>query len=190
MGGGRDVVHGCHQRRAAGATQGDLALAVLNRVDGVFGRQFAQRPGDGAKGFGDVIERCLRIELARHDQHRVVGLVVCPVKRLQLGDIDVLDIGARADGRLSVVMPLEGTGEHFLQEHLEGAVFAAFHFVAYHGHFGVKIFALDRGVDHRVGLPPDVPGERVRIGCEACEVVGAVGGSRPIGLQPALGEFT
>ena len=37
------------------------------------------------------------VELARDEQHRVVGLIVAPVERLKPLDRNVLDVGARAD---------------------------------------------------------------------------------------------
>ena len=53
----------------------------------------------------DERERLRLVELAGDEQHRVVGLVVLAVERLQPVDRHVLDVGARADRRLAVVVP-------------------------------------------------------------------------------------
>ncbi|MDT4833465.1 hypothetical protein FQZ97_670730 [compost metagenome] len=187
--GGGDVVHRGHERRAARAAQRHGALAVLGRFDGVFGWKAAVGLGQLAQRFLDIGERRLRVEFARHDQHRVVGLVVLVIEGAQLRDVDVFNVGAGADGVLAVAVPLERHGLHLLHQDAEGAVFAAFHFVADHGHFRIQVFLGDQGIDHGVGLPAQVPLEGVGVGGEAGEIVGAVAGGRTVGLQAPAGEF-
>jgi len=184
-----DVVHRGHQRRAARAAQGHGAFAVLRGLDGVFGRKLAVGPGQLAQRFLDIGQRRLRVEFAGHDQHRVIGLVVLVIEGAQLGDVDVFHVGAGADGVLAVAVPLERRGLHLLHQDAEGAVFAAFHFIADHGHFRIQVFLGDQGIDHGVGLPAEVPLEGVGIGGEAGEIVGAVAGGRAVGLQAAAREF-
>ena len=185
----RRVIAEHHLRHAADAAQRDAALAVLHRVDRVQARQRALGLRDAAERLLDPAHHARRIELARDDQRRVVGLVVQAIERLQPADVDVLDVAARADRRLAVVVPLEHRGQRLLEQDAPGVVLAHLHLVAHHRHLGVEILARDERVDHRVGLPAEVPAQVVVVGREAGEVVGAVDPGRAVGAQPALGEL-
>lgn len=171
------------------AAQRHRALAVLDRLHGVFGRQGALGLGQLAQRGLDIGQGRLRIELARDDQHGVVGLVILVVEGAQLRDVHVLDVAARADGALAVVVPLVGGGLHLLHEHAERVVLAAFHLVADHGHLGVEVFLGDQRVDHGVGLPAQVPLEGFGIGREAGEVIGAIRRGGAVGLQATAREL-
>ena len=57
------------------------------------------------------------VELARHDEHDIVRLVILPVERAQVFDRHTLDVAAVADGCFSVVVPIVGGGFDPLQEH-------------------------------------------------------------------------
>ena len=83
-------------------------------------------------GFGDLAEvlrhpgqHLRRVELAGHDQRRVVGLVVLAVEGLQARDVDVFDVGTRADRRLAVVVPVVHGRQRALHQDAAGAVLAA-----------------------------------------------------------------
>ncbi|KAG1256384.1 hypothetical protein G6F65_016335 [Rhizopus arrhizus] len=145
----------------------------------------AVRLGQLAQRFLDVRQRGLRVELAGHDQHGVIRLVVLVIESAQLSDVHVFHVGSGADGVLAIAVPMEGCGLHLLHQDAGGAVFPAFHFVADHGHFRIQVFLGDQGIDHGVGLPAQVPLEGLGVGGEAGEIVGAVAGGRAVGLQAA-----
>ena len=185
----RHVVGDVDQRCAADAAQGDRALAVLRRVEGVGRRDRPRRPRDGAEALRHDLEHPRAVEAAGDDQGRVVRLVVIAIERLQPRDVDVLDVGAGADRRLAVVVPLVHGGHRLLQQHPGRAVLARFHLVAHDRHLGVEIGAGDEAVDHRVGLPAEVPAQVVVVRREGGEVVGAVVPGAAVGAQAALGEL-
>ncbi len=184
-----DVVPGRGAGRATAASHGDAALAVLHRVDGVKRRQHAPGLGNGAEALLDPSQGLSGIELAADDQRGVVRLVVQLVEGLQALDADVLDVSPRTDGVFAVVVPLEHGGHQALPDHVGRVVLAHLHLVAHHRHLGVEVLLGDEAVDHRVGLPAQVPLERVGVGAEGGEVVGAVEPGGAVGGQPALGEL-
>ena len=119
------VVHHAEKFRPAGAAQRHRPLAVLHGLLGVDRRQRARGLRDRPEILDDEAKRRVGIELAGDDQHRVVGLVVEPVERLQPADVDVLDVRARADLQVPVVVPHVGRGEHPAVQHELRIVLAA-----------------------------------------------------------------
>ena len=146
------VEHHAEELGVPDAAQRDRALAVLHRLLRVDARQRARRLRDGAEVLRDQRERGLDVELARDDQHRVVGLVVHPVERLQPLDVDVLDVGARADLQVAVVVPLVRGREHLAEQHELRIVLAVLELVAHDRHLGVEVAPADERVHHPVGL--------------------------------------
>ena len=140
---GHRVVERRDELRAAGTTNGDRALAVLHRLLRVQHRQRPRRTWNRTERLHDLRERAIRIEPSRDDQHCVVGLVVQLVERLQPGDVDVLDVRARADGEVAVVVPVVRRRMQATPEHALWIVLAAFVFVADDGHLGVEVLLRD-----------------------------------------------
>ena len=124
MRGGRDVIEQADQPDVADPAQRDESLAVLRRLLGVGLRELAVGLGQRAKVFRDVFKCFLFVELAGDDEHGVVGLVEFLVEGPQVVDRHALDVGAVADGRLAVVVPLVGDGHHPLRQHALGRVLA------------------------------------------------------------------
>ena len=189
VGGRRRVVAQGGRGRAAAAADRHAALAVLHRVDGVETRPRLARLGQRAEGLLDPGQGLCRLELAGDDECGVVGLVVQLVEGLEALDVDVFHVGARADGALAVVVPLEHGGPQAFPGDGAGVVLAHLHLVAHHAELGGQVLARDVGVDHRVGLPAQVPLQGVGVGAEAGEVIGAVEPGGAVGVQPALAEL-
>ncbi len=71
-------------------------------------------------------------------------------------------------------MEVISRSEDALFEDLVGVVFAGFHFVADHRHFGVEIFLEHGHADHAVGFESERPAQIVVAGVEGLEVHGLV----------------
>ena len=184
------AVIGHHQlRRAADATQRDRALAVLHRIQRVQHRQLAVGSRDPAEVALHQREHPGRVELARHDQRRVVRLVVAAVEGLETADVHLLDVGARTDRGIAVVVPLVHRGERLLEQHAFRVVLAHLHLVAHDRHLAVEVLARDEAPGHRVAEPVQVPAQAGVVGGEAGEVVGTVEPGAAVGAQAALVEF-
>ncbi len=183
------VVHHAEKFRPAGAAQRHRPLAVLHGLLGVDRRQRARGLRDRPEILDDETKRRVGIELAGDDQHRVVGLVVEPVERLQPADVDVLDVRARADLQVPVVVPHERRGEHPSVQHELRVVLAALELVAHHRHLRIEVALADVRVDHPVGFHPERPGEIVVAGGERLEIVGAIEAGRAVVLHAALAEL-
>ena len=147
-------------------------------------------------GFGNGAEVLLHqgkrlgfLELAGDDQDDVVGLIVLAVEGLQVVDRHALDVGAVADGRFAVVVPLVGGGVDALHEDALRAVLAALELVADDRHFRDQVLALDEAVDEAVGFELDAELEVLVGGRHGLEVVGAidVGGAVEAGAVVAQG---
>ena len=122
----------------------------------------------------DQGHRLGRVELARNHQHAIIGLVILAIELLQLVDRHALDVGAVADRRFAVVVPVEGRGHDPLVEQVAGGVFAALELVAHDRHFREQIFLLDEAVDEAVGFQVEREVEVVLAGRQGLEVVRAV----------------
>src|SRR5262249_57702450 len=92
------------------STQGHHSFAVLSWLYGVGGLDLAFGRDDFSKRLPNQLEHPGLVELAGYHQHRVIRLVVLFVERLQPFDRYVLEIRARPDGGLAVVVPEVGTG--------------------------------------------------------------------------------
>jgi hypothetical protein len=144
-----------------------------------------QRP----ERLGDPAQRTRRVEATGDDQGGVVGLIEAPIERLQARDVDVLDVAARADRALAVVVPVVHGRQRPLLQDAAGVVLAELHLVAHHGHLGVEVAPGDVAVEHRIGLPAQIPAQVVVVGGEAGVVVGAVVPGRAVGAQAAPVEL-
>ena len=184
----RGVITGIQQWHTARASQRDAALTILHRVERVERAELARGLLELAESLGHPAQNPLFRKLAGHDQRGVVGLVVLAVEGPQARDVDVLYVCAGADRVLAVVVPLVHGGQRLLEKNGVGAVFAALHLVAHHGHLSVQVFPSDVAVDHRIGLPAQVPAQVVVVGREAGGVVGAVEPGAAVGGEPALLE--
>jgi hypothetical protein len=116
----------------------------------------------------------LQVELARHQQHRIVGLVVHAIEGLQVGDVDVLDVRAVADGGIAVVVPVVGHALQALDQHIAGGILAVLVLVAHHGHLGVQVLAAHQRIDHAVGFHRQRPLQVLVAGLHQLVVVGAI----------------
>ncbi len=164
-------------------------LAVLDRLLRIDRRQRARGFGNGPEVSGDQRQRRVHIELAGDDQHGVVRLVIQFVERLQPADVDVLDIRARADRHVSVVVPLVGSGQHLAEQHVGGVVLAVLELVADHGHLGVEVAPADERIHHPVGLHRQRPVEVVAGRGERLEVIGAVPAGAAVEAHAAAAEL-
>ncbi len=180
MGSGRQVVERADDLHVADAAQGHATLAVLHRLGGVGGRQFALRPGNPAEMALDEAQRRRLVESAAHQQHGVVRLIVAAIESLQALDRHVFDVGARADDGAAVVVPQIGGRGHALAQHGIGAVLARFKLVAHHRHLAVEVFPGHPGIDHAVGFQTERPVELLLVGGKGFEIIGAVERSRAV----------
>ena len=103
----------------AGATNGDFALAILDRIAGVawpqahFASAFGAR--DRAEMGFDQGQGIFGIKIAGDDDDGIVGLVITSIEGLQTLDRHVLDIRACSDGRSTIAVPQIGGGHDPLQ---------------------------------------------------------------------------
>jgi hypothetical protein len=185
----RDVVARDHELHVAHAAHRHQALSLLRLVEGVEGRHRHGRPRDLAELARHQRQRLRLVELARDDQHGVVGAVPLAIERLQALDRHVLQVGARADRGLAVVMPVESRRLRALDQDARGVVLAALQLVAHHRHLGVEVLLGDEARGHRVGRPAQEPVEVVVVRGPAREVVGAVGAGRAVGAHAPAGAL-
>ncbi len=174
VGRGGDVVGGHHGPHLPHAPQDHHPLAVLGRLLGVGRGEAARGARDRAEILPGELQGPRLLELAGHDEDDVVGLVETLVEVAQVVDRHALDVGAVADRRLAVVVPLVGRRLHALREDALGAVLAALELVAHHGELGEQILAAHEAVDEPVALQMDGELEVLVGGGERLEVVGAV----------------
>ncbi len=187
VGGGGDVVDESGHADRADAAQHHVMIAVLGRLLGPGRRQDARRLRDRGVVLDDQAERLFRIEIARDEQHDVIGLIPLVVEGLQVLDRHALDVAAVANGGLRVVVPLVGGRHHALVEDVLRRVLAALELVAHHRHLGGQVFVADEAVDEPVGFEVEGEVEVVVRGVEGLEVVGAVerGGGVELGAVVA-----
>ena len=189
MGAGRDVIAGGGDLQVTDPSQYGMALPVLRGFGGVGRLQDALWTRDQPEEFIHPSERLRFVDLARDRQHRVVGLVVIAVEGPQVGDRHTLDILARSDGGLAVVVPKIGGGHDPLHQHARGVVLTGFELVAHHGELALEVFLLDEGIDHAVGFEVEGPAQVVVGGREGLEIVGAVIPGGAVRARPTGGEF-
>lgn len=173
----------------ADAPQGDSALAILRRLIGIGGLNHTGRLRDRAELLDDQIERFGLVYFARHQQHRVVRLIVVAPERLKPLNGNLFDVGACADSRVAVVVPQVGRRDDALLKDIGRAVFAGLVLVSHNGHFAVEVFTGDKRVHHTVGFEIERPVE-VGVGrLEGLEIVGSIKPGGSIGACAVLGEF-
>ncbi len=180
MRGRRHVIQQAHQPDVAHPPQGHRPLAVLRRLLGIGGSELTVGLGQRSEILVDVFKHLLLVELTRHHQQNVIGLVILLVKSAQAVGGHALDIRSIADRRLPVVVPLVGGRHHALREHALGRSFAALELVAYDGELAREILGLDRAIHHAVGLEPECELEVVVAGRQDLEVVRAVEPGRAV----------
>src|SRR6266404_1311979 len=186
---GGDVVAHTDELSVADALGGHGALAVLSWLYGVDWLERAGRPRDRSKVVCDELQSPGRIEFACDQQHSVIGLIKPVVESLQPIDRHVLDVAARADWQIRIVMPVERRGEHSFEHYESRLVLTRFILIANDGHLGVEILLRDERVDHAIGFHLDRPIE-IRVGRrESLEIVCAIEESRAVGTRAVLGQF-
>jgi len=153
----RHVIQQTHDLNVAVAAQRHDALAVLHRLGGVGRLERRRRIGNAAEVAGDQAERLRLIELAGDHQHGVVGAIVFLVEPLERGRRHLLDVGARADRRLAVVVPEIGRRPHPFGQDVLGLVLTDLELVADDRELLVEIDLRDVRVDHAVGLELESP---------------------------------
>ena len=109
----------------------ELTRTVARRLARVGRLQHPRRSRNGAKGLLHHGQRQRHIESPGDHQHCVVRLVILAVKILQILDLDVFHIAARADRVFAVVVPVKTAGQHFLHQYVLRPVFTRFHFIAH-----------------------------------------------------------
>ena len=126
------VIQNCSQLHVACSPYSDFARTILRRILCVGGFNDAIGFGDDAKHLLYQRECAGSLKFTSHQQNGIVWLVVLAIKVLQVFNLDVLNIGARANGALAIVVPIKSCGSHSLPQHHVGVVLAAFHFIANH----------------------------------------------------------
>jgi hypothetical protein len=144
------------------------------------GLEHPRRPRDHAERGRDGGERLGLVELAGHDQHGVVRLVVLRVEAAQRRHRHPLDVGARADHRLAVVVPEERRADEPGVEQLERLVLADLELVAHHGELGGQVLRQEERVHHAVGFHREGEFEVVAGRGQGLVVVGPIGVGRAV----------
>ena len=176
----RHVIYRRHHLHIAHAPERDRALAVLRGLLGVRGienvsvRERSHRLGYAPEATHDLLQRCRFIELAGDEQHRVVRLIVLVVEGLQPLDRNVLDVRARADGRVPVVVPEKGGRHRAFQQNADGSFSPASNSLRTTVISGRAILLRDQAVRHAVRLEPERPAEILGARRHRLEVVRAV----------------
>ncbi len=118
----------------ADTTHSHFALAVLGWLAGVGELNRLAWLGDLAKGSDDFAQSKRRFDAAGNQKGGVVRPVVLSIKGLQALDRQILDVGARTNRRIAVVVPQVRGGGNAINQHARGIVLARFHLVAHDGH--------------------------------------------------------
>ena len=174
---GRHVIRGHEDLDVADAAHGDLALAVLHRLDRCRSSA-SSRVGlrDRAEVFARSASSALAlVELAGDDEHGVVGLIVLLVERLQALDRHALDVAAAADRRLAVVVPADRRRSACARSSTpSGCSRRDSNSLRTTVNSRVEVLLRDERVDHPVGFEVERPLEVLVAGVERLEVVRAV----------------
>ena len=179
-----------HARRAdrANPAKRDRAFAVLRRLLGVGGIELARRFRYRTEVFFHEGEGLRLLELAGHDQHDVIRLIILLVEGLEVFDGHAFDVGPAADGGLAVVVPFVGRRVDPLVEDRAGVVLAAFELVADDRHFRQQVLALDETVDEPIAFESDAELEVLVGGGHGLEVVGAVAVRGAVEAGPVIAK--
>ena len=189
-----NVVAHHEQGRAAHPADRDAALAILDGLARIGGFEGALGVLQRAEGLVDAGQRFAFIELPGHHQDGVVRRVVAVVEGAEVLHIHLLDVRAGADGRLAVVVPVEGHGLEPLDGHAEGIVLAGLKFIAHHGHLAaLAVLAPQRlrrevAVLHAIRFEVQGLAEVLLRGREGDVVVGAVEGGGAVEVPAQLVE--
>ena len=135
------------------------------------------------------IQRFLLVYFTSNQQQRIIRLIIFPVKCLQTFNRRFFDIRFFADGGMTIVVKIEGTGHHTFVQHATGVVFTRFVLVAHHTEFTFQVFAGNVGIDHTVAFQVERPAQ-VDVGSiKSFEIVGAVERCGAVGSRTVFGEF-
>ena len=186
---GRHVIGQFNRADVADPSQDHLAFAVLGRLLSPGVLQLPGGPRDRAKILLEPAQRFGFVELSCHNQHDIVGLVKLLVKRAQVFHRHTLDVAPVANGWLAVVVPVVGGGGEPLAEHAGRRVFAAFEFVAHHGHLGVKVLLFDGAVDHPVRFKLQSELEVFVCRSQRLKIVHPVAGGAAVELRAVFLQF-
>src|SRR6185437_10900131 len=165
-----------HDLVVADAAQRHGSLAVLCRLFGIGLFKRSSGLGDTAKILRNQGQSFRVVYVTGDGEHRIVGLIILAIERLQPLYGNVLNIGTRANSRLSVVMPQIGRREDALLPDIRGTVLSHFELIANHRHFAIQVFLRDKRMNHAVSLKVERPVQVLITGSEGLEIVGAVNG--------------
>ena len=185
----RQVIGHDNALHLANAAENYQAFPVLSRFDRVVGLKHALRLRNCAEVFGDKAERPGFIEFPGNEQDGVIGLVIVSIERLKTFDRYVLDVAARADCGLAVVVPEKCSRHDALFEHIHGRILSALELVSHHRHFAIEVFLGNKRIHHAVGFQIQSPFEIGIRGLKSFEVVGAVEPRRPVRTRSVVLEF-
>ena len=189
VGASRHVVRGHYPLDVADATNRHRAFAVLRGLLRVEAGNCPCWLRNRAEVLGDELECLGLVELARDEQHRVIGLIVVAIERLQPVDRHVLEIGSRSDRRLAVVVPEIRGREDSFQQHIGRTVLARLELVPDDGHLAVEIGLGDERVHHAIRLEVERPAKILVRGRERLEVVRAIEPGGTVRTRAVLGQL-
>ena len=182
-------IQGRQKVRVGHPVDGDFACAVTRWVQRISGLDHAGGLGNGAEGFFNERQCFHGVKFASNREHGVVGLVVLAVESLQVLDLYVFHIGARANGAFAVVVPVKTGGNQPRVQHHVRVVFTTFHLVAHHTELFFQVSARDEAVDHAVGFHGQHPLQVFVRGGEGLKVVGAVGKGGAVEVHATLAQL-
>src|SRR6266705_1995610 len=127
---GGHVIARSDELSVSDAPDGHDALAVLSWFHGIDWLECAGRPRDRSKVVCDELQSPGRIEFACDQQHSIIRLIKHVVESLQPFNGYVLDVAARANWQIRIVMPVVRRGEYSLEHYLSRLVLAGFILIA------------------------------------------------------------
>ncbi len=98
------------------------------------------------------VERAIGVDVAHHHEHGAVGPVVAAVERLEVGDLDPLQVVWPAEDRVAIRMADVAGGEVGLVEPAEGRLLLAGPLLGDHLAFGRDLDGVEGRPEHPVGL--------------------------------------
>src|SRR5438128_9940171 len=146
----RQVIGHDNALHLANAPESYRAFPILSRFDRVVGLKHALRLRNWAEVFGDEAERPGFIEFAGNEQDGVIGLVIVSIERLKTFDRYVLDVAARADCGLAVVVPEKCSRHDALFEHIHGRILSSLELVSYNCILALDVFLVTKKYEHVV----------------------------------------
>ena len=134
-------------------------------------------------------ERFRSVNLPADQQHGVIRLIVIAIKSLQAWHRYILNIGARTDGRFTIVVPQEHGRDDALGHDIDGTVFTNLEFIAHHRHFTRQIARANGRIHHAIRFERQSPIEIFFARGKYFVIVGAISPGGSIPLRTALREF-